>query len=319
MYSLINGVEVLIGKKLMFKEVLNVKIEQSTRLLSSTCTIELPLSAVFENSKKLTLANEIKKGDSVVVRLGYDNDLRTEFVGYVQEITDKGKTEIKCEDTMYLLRKPLANKIFKNTTLAEVVRYIAGNVPLNATLPQIEFNSFVVKNITGVQALQKIKDNYGLTIFIDNEQKVYCGLAYLYMTGKVIYDLQSNVVDNDLTYKHADELKFKIKAISLQKDNTKLEVETGDNDGDLRTLYFQNIANEKKLKELANEEINKYKYTGYRGTLTCFGLPYATMGMSAVIRDKNYPVRAGVYYVEGVTTSFGRNGFRRTVELGIKL
>jgi hypothetical protein len=318
MYSLVNGIELSIGN-LTFNKVINCKIEKSSRLLSNTAVIELPLSAIFENTRKLTIANEIKRGDQVEIKLGYDGDLVTEFKGYVENITDKEKTVIHCEDEMFQLRKPVVNKMFKKAKLKEVVEYIVGGLELNSDIPEIEFDSFLLKNVTGLQALQKIKDNYGLLVYIDNDSKLYAGLSYTYEAGGVIYDLQKNVVSNDLTYKTADEIKYKIKAISLLKNNKKIEAETGDSEGELRTLYFRNITDKEKIEELAKQEIEKYKYTGYRGSLTGFGLPYATFGMTATIRDSNYPAREGNYYVEGLEIEFGQNGFRRKIELGIKL
>ena len=318
MYSLIDGIKLTIGN-LTFNKAINCKIHKSTRLLSNTAVIELPLSAVFENTRKLTIANEIKRGDKVEIDLGYNGERVNEFKGYVEDISDKDKTVIHCEDEMFQLRKPLVNKMFKKVKLKEVVEYIADGLELNSDIPDIEFESFLLKDITGLQALQKIKDNYGLMIYIDNDNKLYAGLSYTYNSGSVIYDLQTNVVTNELTYKTAEEIKYKIKAVSLLKNNKRVEVETGDSEGELRTLYFRNITDKAKIEELAKQEIEKYKYTGYRGALTGFGLPYATFGMTAIIRDSNYPVREGNYYAEGVEIEFGQNGFRRKIELGIKL
>jgi hypothetical protein len=319
MYSLIGGIKVKIGS-LQFNKVFSCKIKKTTRLLSNTATIELPLSAVLENTKRLTIANEIKRGDKVEISLGYDKTLREEFTGFIQSISDMEKLVIECEDKMFLLRKPLKDKVFAKTTLKEVVNYIisGSDIELNSDIPEINFESFALKNVTAIQALQKIKDNYGLMVYLDNDNKLYVGLSYTYDSGKVTYSLQKNVQDNKLTFKHTDELKYKIKAISLLKNNKKIEVEAGDSDGELRTLHFRNITDEKKLKELALQEIEKYKYTGYRGTLTAWGLPYCTFGMSATIRDNNYPAREGSYYVEGVVVTFG-DGITREIELGVKL
>ncbi len=320
MYSLIGGVKLKIGK-LTFDKLINCKIEKSTRLLSNTAIVELPLSAVFENTRRLSVAGNIKKGDKVIIELGYDGELIKEFEGYVTDIKDKDKTVITCEDNMYKLRKQVDNKMFKKVKLKQLVEYIASGFELSGDLPDIEFEKFVIKNATALQILQKIKDNYGLMIFLDNENKLFVGLSYTYKSGKVIYNLQENIPEdgNNLSYKNKDDIKFKIKAVSLLKDNKKLEIEAGDNEGDLRTLYFYNITDEGKLKELAEQEIEKYKYTGYTGTLKTFGLPYAAFGMVAKIKDKNYPAREGSYYIEGINIEFGDNGFSRKLELGIKL
>ena len=305
-----------------FDQVVNVKIEKSSRLLADTAVIEFPLSAVFENKQKLSIEKKIKRGNPVSIEFGYDDELNLEFSGYVKNVQAKNnKTIIECEDDAYLLRKSLPNKAFKKTTLKEIVKYIANNssLELSADIPDISISDLIIKNTTGLQALKKIKDNYGLQAFIDYEGKLFIGLAYTYNTGDVIYNLQKNIIKSNLQFKNSDDIKYKIKAISIQKDNSRLEVEIGDADGELRTIYFNEITSKIELENLANEEIKKYKYTGYKGTLTAFGQPLSKYGMSAKIIDDNYPQREGSYYVESVKTTFGINGFRRIPELGIKL
>jgi hypothetical protein len=320
MYSLIGGIELKIAN-LQFDKVINCSIDKTTRLLSNVATIELPLSAVFENTRRLSLPNEIKRGDKVSIKLGYDAELVHEFEGFVLDVSDNDKTIIKCEDSMYLFRKPVDNKLFKKTKLKDILTYVVSGsgIQLNSDIPEIEFDSFLLKNVTAIQALQKIKDNYGLLIYLDNSGALFCGLSYQYDAGNVTYNLQEKLIDNKLEYKESEDLKFRIKAVSLLKNNTRLEIETGDEDGDQRTLYFRNIKDKVKLTELAKQEIEKYKYTGYRGSLTGFGLPYATFGMKATIKDSNYPAREGDYYIEGVNVKFGQDGFSRKCELGVKL
>ena len=296
-------------------------IERTGRLISDTAIIKLPLSAVFENKKRESVENKIKRGDEVTIELAYNDEYNIEFTGYVKDVSAKDKTLIECEDNAFLLRKSIPNKAFKDKTLKDVIEYIAGEckVKLNADIPDITFDSFLLKNVDGTKALQKLKDNYGLTVFFDYEGKLYAGLSYKYDTGKVSYSLQGDIKKSNLTFKKAEDIKYKVKAISLLKDNKKLEVEAGDTDGEQRTLYFRGITDENKLKERAEEEIKKYKYTGYQGTLITFGTPPAHFGMSAKITDNNYPTRGGDYYVESVKTVLGQSGFQRTVELGIKL
>ena len=307
--------------KYKFTQIVNVEIESTTRLLSDTATIELPLSAVLENTQRLSLEKEIKRGDEVLLKLGYDNSLNTEFEGYVTDIKADKTLKITCEDKMYSLRKSIANKGFKNTTLKEILSYLsdAFKFDLNSKGPGINLDAFIIKNLTGLQVLEKLKKDYGLTIFFDKNKELYAGLAYVYKGSSVKYDLALNVVKSDLTFKKAEDIQFKIKAISILKNNERLEIEIGDTEGDLRTLYFKGISSETELEQLANEEIQKYKYDGYEGKLTAFGLPFTQVGSDAKIVDENYPGREGVYYVESVKTSFGQSGYRRNVELGIKL
>ncbi|OQY03184.1 MAG: hypothetical protein B6I20_05550 [Bacteroidetes bacterium 4572_117] len=305
----------------VFNQVNELSIERTSRLISDTATIKLPLSAVFENKKKENLENKIKRGNKVTVELAYNDAYNVEFTGYVKSVSAKDKTVIECEDNAFLLRKSIKNKSFKDKTLKNVIEYIAGEckIELNADIPDIKFDSFLLKNIDGLKAIQKLKDNYGLTVFFDYEGKLYVGLAYVYNTGNIAYDISGDIKKSNLTFKKAEDIRYKVKAISLLKNNKKLEVEIGDADGEQRTLYFRGITDENKLKECAAEEMKKYKYTGYQGTLITFGTPLARFGMSATITDGSYPAREGDYYIESVKTDSGQSGFQRTIELGIKL
>ncbi len=313
--------DIRIGKY-RFKQVTNVEIERTSRLLVDTARIEMPLSFTLENKQRLTTEKAIKRGDKVLVQLGYDGDLQSEFSGYVTNVkAARDKTIIECEDNGFLMRKSIDNKAFGKTTLKEILRYVAGQcgVLLSGEIADVNFEKFVLRNVTGLKVLNKLKDDYGLTAFFDYDGKLYVGLAYTYKTGEITYDLQKNVIRSDLEFKDADDTKIKIHAISILRDNTRLEIELGDNDGELRTLYFYNITSQSELKKLAEQEMDRLKYTGYRGSLTAFGLPVVKFGMTATIKDSNYPQREGKYYVESVKVRFGQNGFRRVVELGPKL
>ncbi len=313
--------DILIGKY-RFKQVVNVRIERSSRLIGDRATVELPLSFTLENKQQLTTEKAIHRGDKVLIQLGYDDNLQTEFAGYVSDVKARNeKTIIECEDNAFLLRKNIPNKAYRKTTLKEILNYVANHcgVELSGQIADVNFDRFILRNVSGLQVIKKLKDTYGLSAFFDYDGRLYVGLAYTYNTGTVKYDLQKNVVKSNLEFKRAEDIKLKVHAISVLKDNKRLEVEIGDADGDLRTLYFYNITSEAELRRLAQQEMDKLKYTGYRGTITGFGLPLARFGMSATIEDSNYPERAGVYYIESVKIDFGQNGFRRTVELGPRI
>lgn len=316
--------EITIGKY-TFTGVFGCAIEKTTRIIGNTATIELPLCAVFENTTKLNIANEIKRGDDVVIKLGYDGELDTEFVGFVLSVAATDKTVIKCEDKIFKLRTPLKDKLFKKdeASLSTIIDYIIkdSKIALYKSVPKMNIESFIIKGMNAVQALQKIKDEYGITAFITSDEKLFVGLIYTYDAGRVSYDLQKSVHagKNNLEFKAEADVKIKIEAISKLKDNKELKVTEGDTDGELRTLHFKGITDESKLKELAKEEIKKYKYTGCDGTFTGFGYPIAQPGMSATITDNKYPAREGIYYIESVKVNYGNDGFNRVVELGVKL
>ena len=70
-----------------------VDIHRSVELLADTATITLPAS---EYNKRLSIEQELKRGDKVSIALGYEETgLVDEFVGYLQRIsTDKGSNSV---------------------------------------------------------------------------------------------------------------------------------------------------------------------------------------------------------------------------------
>lgn len=307
----------------LFTQPYSVSIEKSTRALQGTAVVELPISSIKGNKQRKTTEKTIKRGDAIEILLGYDSTKNKEFAGFVKDVETLDNTiKISCEDALYSLRENIKNKIYSKTTLKDLIKDVCVGFTLNSNIPDVNFDSFIIKNATGLQILAKLKEEYGFVTFLVDDNTVYTGLPYLYKAQTVKYDLSLNVppTNNELTYKEADDIKYKIKAISVLKNNKRLVIETGDDTGEQRTLYFKNISNEAELEKLANSEMLKYKFTGYRGSLLTYGIPFAQIGGTAVLNDPIYPERAGNYYIESVTVSFNTNdGFRRKIELGIKL
>ena len=313
--------EIHIGNYI-FTQIKNVEIKRSANLLTDTAVVEMPCRFKLENNQRATTEKTFKRGDAVDLLLGYDNNNTVEFTGFVYELAVRDNmVVITCEDSTYLLRRQLTNKAFKTAKLIDVLKYIVADsgLKLSGAVPDVDITGFVIKNVTGLQALEKIKQEYGLTIFVDYSGCLYAGLGMTYNTGSVVYDFARNIIDKDLTFKKAEEIRLKIKAVSILKSNKKIEVEPGATDGELRTLYTTGIESKTQLENWAKTEIEKYKYTGYSGGFTGFLLPNAKYGMSCQLIDQTYPERCGTYYIESVTTTFGTGGARRKIELGVKL
>ncbi len=319
--------EIRIGK-FTFKQVHDVKIIKSVDLLSDTAIIKLPASALFENKaegfEKKKLETEIKAGDKVAIKLAYKDVFENvEFVGYVAYLKPNIPTlTIECEDVIYKIRKKRINKNFGKTNLKEVLNFIIKDteVKLAGDIPEVNFDKFLLKDVNGAKALQKIKTEYGLNIFIDDDNNLYAGLRQNKGTGSVVvYDLHKNVIKHDLRYRSSDDIDLYVKVIGVKKDNTKVEVFVGDKSGEQRTIHKYNITDKVTLKQIGEAELDSLKFTGYEGKLTSFLVPYANRGMSAKVSDRNFPNRNGLYFIPKVTISFNQSGARRIVELGNKL
>ena len=307
-----------------FNHVNEVKVEKSVDTLGSTASIKIPTTAYLvsqgEKTTAVETARQFKPGDFVTIKLGYDGDNQEEFFGFVRRINLTTPIEIECEDWVYMLKKRKYLKSWKKTTLLDVLKFIVTGtgIELNANIPTVEFVNFQL-DTNGADALQKIKDEYGLTVYF-HKGELYAGLAYAIERGRVKYRLRYNVIeDNDLKWRRAEDVELNVKAICIKKDNTKIEAEVGDKDGEKRTLFFYDVQSVKQLETLAKEELQKYKYDGYEGKITTFLQPFADIAYVAEIDDPVYSERGGNYWVHTVEVTYGTGGARRVVHLGIKI
>lgn len=308
------------------KGIESVKVESSIDLLADQCTIVLPGSAY---NKAYQLEDKVKRGDAVLVRLGYNDSLKDEFKGYLKSIHPNNPMKLECEDSIYLFRKPIKDKHFKKTTATVIARYIIDQI--NAQLPAsqkmllvtdltgFQFDKFTIVNATGFQALQTLKEQTGGSIYCRG-RNLHFHLAYTEKRGQVTYDFAKNIEESDdLEYVKAEDVRTRIKVIGQWKKGEKIEVEVGEEGGNQITLKRPNITDKASLTKLANQELKRVCYDGYKGAIKGWLTPFCGIGYSATIIDADYKERAGSYFVNAVKTEFSREGGRRTVTLGIKV
>jgi len=302
--------------KYYFEHVHELSIVKSRKRIANTATIKLPnrYSGEF-------LCNHIKGGDPVSISIGYNDELREEFVGYISEVEFNTPVVITCEDEIYNLkrRKPTA-KSWPSTTLAEVLKYLVPDATLTG-VPDVTLAPFYVYADKSVaSALQELRDNFGLEINFRGKN-LFVGVPLTEPDAAnaetVIYDIEKNVIDPRLNFRRAEDVRIKVNAKSITADNKVLTAEAGDADGSSTTMHFYNITSVAELQRQAEEKLKVLKYDGFRGSLTTFGLPYVEPGNVARIIDRRFDnIRTGSYFVDSVETTFGVNGFRREVEIG---
>lgn len=305
----------------VFTNINDVTITKSVEELVDTAVIKLPTKFTVRqgNAEKYT-EEAIKAGDPVKITLGYlDKYTGVEFMGYVKKVKPTIPLEIHCEDAMYLLRRKNIIKSWSKTTVKEILQEVVKDtcVELAENIPAIALDKWIIKGANGTQVLESFKKDLLLTAFITDEGKLYCGLQQLTNIAQVVeYDLNYNLVENNLEFKTQEDRKIKIKYTYIAPDNKKKSIEVGDPDGECRTYHTSVISDENKLREMAKAEIEKLKYDGFEGDVKSFLIPYATRGMAAKIYDADHKNREGSYFIKKVVTTFGMDGARRTVTLG---
>lgn len=303
-----------------------VSIEKSTENLADTATITVP---GMSYNVALQIEGKIRRGDKVVVRLGYDGQLRDEFTGYLKSIHPNAPMKLECEDSIYLFRKPITDKSFKKTTAVDVLNYVVSqineqltgeSVRLVTDVQGLQFDSFTIVRATGYEVLDKLKGETGCAIYCRGTD-LHFHLAYTEKTGSVTYDFAKNVeAGSELEYVKADDKKVSIKVIGRTKKGATVEAEVGEKGGDSRTVQRPTVSDRDTLEKIGKEELKKLTFDGYKGGIRAWLIPAVDTGYSARIIDADYREREGSYFVTGVKTEFSRStGGRRTVSLGVKV
>lgn len=305
-----------------FKYCYSISVVSGWEHFTDTATIEIP-NRFLKNGETIIGGNDnvFKRGDSVEIKVGYfnpdrdENGLKTVFKGYVSRISPGQPLRIECQDLTYLLKQKTISKSWKSVTIKKLLSDI---LPPDIKFKAVdaELGSFSVTRVNIVQILDELKKTYGLQSYVQNGE-LYVGLVSQGNGKKHKFHFQKNIISDDLEFVRADDTKIKLTAISMLENNKKIQIETGDSDGDNRTLTFYNLS-QSELKKTADREIEKLKYTGVSGSITTFGIPAVNHGDIAILQNDIWPEKAGEYFVDQVTTDFGANGIRQKIKLGRK-
>lgn len=309
------------GTEIVFDFVNQVEIETSYENLTDTAKITIPRKLNFDGKPIAVGVDSIfKRGDSVKIELGYFPDLRTVFDGYISKVNPKTPIVLECEDKMFILKTTIISKYSKTSvTLKNLLTDIIGDVVEFRTLLDVELGSFKVSNASVSKVLDTLKSDYGFySYFVNGVLNV--GLAAdASDTQTIEYKFEENIIDDSsLEYQRSEDMRLKVKAVSINSsDNSKIEVEVGDDDGALKTFYTQNATLE-GLRQFANLKLTEWKYEGFSGSFTTFGEPYIRHGDTAKLISDKFPEKNGLYEVVSVKRIFGMDGYKQDIELGIK-
>lgn len=287
--------------------------------------IKLPVTAVLKRADvnetySAETAKEITEGMKVLVKLGYNGELKEEFEGFVARVNYASPCEIECEGYSYLLRKKRYLKSFKNTTLLKVLEYLVDGtgITLSSLIPSMSLRKWVMNSQSGTEVLEELKKVLKVDAFFTGKE-LYVGLQYLKPKAETKYRLGWNTIkDADLKLREAKNQEVIINVKGKKADGTKVTASFGEK-GEIKQVNTHFVEDKKTLDAIAESMQKKISYTGYEGKLKAFLQPYCEPGYSANIEDKKYPDRSGVYIVTGTEVTYGMTGARRTVDIGFKL
>lgn len=302
------------------KTVDSIDIECSVDNLSDKAVITLP--EAFMN-QVFNIGNEVKRGSEVIIKAGYDDDLITEFVGFVEDVVNKDNSlKINCEDALFLFRKSVKDAVLKPTSLPKLAQILIDQIDPSYKLVcdyEITYEKFIIHQATAYDVLKKLAEETKANIYFNTEKKeLHIHPPYIEKGGEAIYSMQQNIENSSLEFKKALDRKVEV---TVEKTNLSGKIEsftTGTTGGDKITLKVGSVSTA-DLKKIANAELIRRSADMYEGSIDTWAIPFIQPTYSAKIKDEDYPEKDGKYYVVAVTTAINESGFKRTIKLGVKL
>ncbi len=301
-----------------FATVESVEIESSWDTLTDTCRISLPRKLSWKG-KPIAWTNQslIRRGDPVKVTLGYDDDNKPVFEGYVHTIQADDPVVLECQDAAWLLKRNTITRSWDEVELHDLLRAVLpSELPFEA--PTVELGPFRISQATAAQVLAALREDYFLKSWF-RAGKLYCGLAYVpELQSTWVIRMERNVPEHNLEYMRKEDVSIRLKMVSIFPDGSKQEYETGDEEGEQRTMYYHSMTTA-QMKALADQEIERLRYEGWRGSFTTFGEPFIQHGDVIDLRSESYPERDGRYLVRQVVYRYGMDGYFQEVTLDAKI
>lgn len=286
-----------------------------------------------------------RRGDTINIWLGYAGNLTLRFQGVITKITVKNKIQLHCEDDGFRLKQSICPSYPREKTSNNFPQDFAATRKLSDLLKlelpidprtgkqykfhcdDITIGKFTIEKVSVIQFLNYLKQHFGFSVYF-RDNTISVGLAYEQQniasfsnpdTPINVFQFQRNIISDSLEYFRAEDVKYRINIIIWTKDNVKTELPynplySGDVDGEIRTFNFYDVTIA-DAKRLAANALNRYKYTGFRGSFTGFLDPIVKHGDAIQLVDPVIPDRNGVYLVKKVVTGSGVNGGRQTIYL----
>lgn len=297
-----------------FEKITSCEIERDADALTATCKLTLPRKVKWQGQT----SNPIRRGDKIKVWLGYDDNLELAFVGYVLRKGFKTPIEIFCEDEMFMLKqKPCVKKAYKSVDIQTLLSDQNLGYDIKV-LGEQSIGQYRTNFETVAELLAHLKENSIRTFFRfeDGKPVLYCGVLFDHGTElRQVFETGVNIIsDSSLDEQKAEDVKIKLKVVSLQPDNKKkIKVEVGDADGERRTLHCYGKT-EAEAKAWGEQELERLKRDGLTGSFQTFG--HMLLDRLDIIGIKIDGERKGKYQIQKNTITYGSSGFRQDITLG---
>ncbi len=308
-----------------FSAVNDIRIRKSVHSYVDVADIMIPTTSRLKKEDDQTVseqtAKQFNRGDKVVIKLGYNGDYKTEFVGFVSRVHFSTPCKIECEGYSYLLKKKPIKKSWKSTSLKSLCQELVKgtDVKLSSSIPSMNITNLRVSNAPATKVLDHLKKKLKLSVYFINGNELYVGTEEVIKSNTIKYRIGWNVIDvSGLKYKEASDRPVKIVLKTNKASGGRQVYTTGDPNGEVREFIVRNT-DKSGLKSIAEGYLKKLSFTGYEGKIVTFLQPFAEHGDTAALEDNRYKKRGGGYFIAGTDVRYGMSGARREVEISKKL
>ncbi len=320
----------------MFTTVNEVVIRKSVHSIVEAAEVHIPAEAMISRKgrsqpERRTTSELFSAGDAVVIQLGYNGSLKTEFTGYVKNVACNKHVTIECEGVSWLLRRTVPEKVVDALDVQSAI------VAIKRTLPglhvkckdNVALTNVFSAGMSGLEVVNAINtySDGNIRCFMSERDVLWCGRFYnacetgeVFNSGSVVeYKLGYNALrDSELKLHDTEGAPAQVTYMRRPIGGV-IEAGTAAKAGYTGGNYermLNHVAGRKGLKQLADERMARFRYKGLDGRLTAFLQPYVQPGYRVSITDSLNKDRNGTYVAESVEVRFGVSGARRIIEVG---
>jgi hypothetical protein len=242
----------------------------------------------------------------------------------------------------------------KDKTVEDLLKELLKGTDFSVnSLANTTIGDFVIQDESVAQLLTRLQKEYHLeSYFRGNELRIGFSIYVPSEAKESTFIFQQNIISDNLEFQRKDDIKLSAVVVANNElisgtnkkgqsktKSDKIEIlvypdktgtfvfkkkEEGKDfpenvEGERRTLNFVNITDLNELFKRGKDELEKYYYTGFKGTFTTFAIPLVRVGDIVNLKDKVMPDRDGKYRVKMVKYTGGVGGHRQEIELHYKL
>lgn len=303
------------GRPFSVFKVSEIEIESSWKMLTDTAKIILPQNV--KDFDKYKVGEVFKVGDKCTIKMGYNGELLTEFVGYIRRVLADFPITIELEDEMFRVKKTPVHYSSKSGSLKAFLQNVIKGIEIDCDA-DVQLGAVRFSNTSLGAVLDTLQKDYSIYSFIRNGKLTIAKPYSDVKNDSELYrfDLERNCVSNDLKYLSKEERTIKIKATSVVGKGKKLSYEFGDENPNTTLNIQLNLNSQSAIEKEVKRLYELHKKEGFEGTFKIYGIPSIQHGEKVAISSTLYPERRGKYYVDRVVKKLSSDGYRQEIEIG---